>query len=511
MSSTQTSTKRIAINSIVLYIRMIVVMLIALYTSRVVLKALGVDDYGLYNVVGGVVSLFAFLRTSMEQATQRFLNFEMGKGDGNLNNVFCVSLTIHILIALVCLILTETVGLWFLNTYINIPLDREMAANVVYQCVILSLCTTIITVPYSASVISHEQMTFYAIVNIADAVLKLGIAIVALNSGTDTDRLILYGVLMMLVSVLNILMYYVFCRMRYRETQFHFLFDKALFRQVFGFTSWTIVGQAATLGTNQGNNILLNMFHSVTANAAMGVGNQVGSAILSLSGNFQTAFNPQMTKSYAAKDYSYLRFLLVAVSKLSFVLMLVVSLPIIFNIDIVLDTWLDVVPLGAGAFGILWIVQAIINSLSTPLYFCINASGNIKRTQLTSSCVYLSDLIVLFALFKVGLPPITAMWVKVSVVMVVLFVRLYFASKCVPGLSFRVYIKEVILPLALTVVLCVAFSVAAMSIAETSTKKWVATFTIIIISLLTTFFVALHKEEREILTKTVKNILHKNS
>ena len=494
-------------NTIVLYIRMIVVMLIALYTSRVVLKALGVEDYGLYNVVGGVVSLFAFLRTSMEQATQRFLNFEMGKEDGNLNNVFCVSFTIHLLIAFVCLILTETVGLWFLNTYLNIPPGRELAANVVYQCVVLSLCTTIITVPYSASVISHEQMTFYAIVNIADAVLKLGIAVVVLNS--NTDRLILYGVLMMFISAINILMYLVFCRSHYKETNFHILFDKTLFKQIFGFTSWTIVGQAATLGTNQGNNILLNMFHSVTANAAMGVGNQVGSAVLSLSGSFQTAFNPQMTKSYAAKDYQYLRFLLVAVSKLSFILMFVVSLPIILNIDIVLDTWLDVVPLGASAFSILWIVQSIINSLSTPLNFCINASGDIKRTQLTVSCVYLSDLIVLFALFKFGLPPVTAMWVKVSVVTIVLFVRLYFASRCVPGLSFRVYIKRVLLPLMLTVVLCVAFSIAVMSISDTSIKKWIATFSLVVFSLLTTFFVALHKEERNMLIKTVKSFLHK--
>jgi len=502
------STKKIAVNTIVLYLRMIVIMLIALYTSRVVIKALGVDDYGLYNVVGGVVGLFAFLRTSMEQATQRFLNFEMGKEEGDLNSVFCVSLTIHILIALLCLILTETIGLWFLNTYLNIPEGREVAANIVYQCVVLSLCTTIISVPYSASVIAHEQMSFYAMVNIVDAILKLGIAMIVLNS--DTDRLIFYGILMMLVSVMNIIMYFFFCRKRYKETNFHFLFEKSLFKQIFGFTSWTIVGQAAIIGTNQGNNILLNMFHNVTANAAMGVGNQVGSAVLSLSGGFQTAFNPQMTKSYAAKDYSYLRFLLIAVSKLSFVLMFVVSLPIVFNIDIVLSTWLDVVPFGAGAFCILWIVQSIVNSLSTPLNFCINASGNIKHAQLFVSCVYLSDLIVLFALFKFCLPPITAMWVKVSVVVIVLFVRLCFACKCVPGLSFWEYTKGVLLPLALTVAICVAFSFVVMSFADTSIRKWLATISIIAVSLLSTFFIALHKEERGFLVETIKSILHKN-
>ena len=259
MSSNQSNTRRIAKNTVVLYVRMIVVMVIALYTSRIVLKALGVEDFGLYNVIGGVVALFSFLRSSMEQATQRFLNFEMGKPDGDLSKVFRVSLTIHLLFAALALVLGETVGLLIVNKVIDIPEGREFAANVIYQCVLLSLCTTVITVPFSATVIAHEQMTFYAVVNILDACLKLGIALVVLAS--PPDRLILYGLLMMLISVVDILLYIVYCKKRFAEVQIKLLFDKGLFKQMFGFTSWTILRQASAVGCNQGNNILTKVSH----------------------------------------------------------------------------------------------------------------------------------------------------------------------------------------------------------------------------------------------------------
>lgn len=481
---------------------MIVVMVIALYTSRIVLKALGVEDFGLYNVIGGVVALFSFLRSSMEQATQRFLNFEMGKSDGDLSKVFRVSLTIHVLFAAIALLLGETVGLLLVNKVIDIPEGREFAANVVYQCVLFSLCTTVVTVPFSATVIAHEQMAFYAIVNILDACLKLGIAFVVLAS--PPDRLILYGILMMLISVVNILLYIVYCKKRFQEVQIKLLFDKSLFKQMFGFTSWTILRQAATVGSNQGNNILINMFHGVTANAAMGIGTQVGNAVLSLSGSFQTAFNPQITKSYASKDFDYLRFLLFTVSKLSFVLMFIVSLPIIVNMDFLLDVWLEEVPVGAALFGILWIVQSIINSLSTPLNFCINASGKIKYNQIACSLVDLSDLIILFALFEIGLPPITAMAVKIYVVTFELFIRLYFACKRIPGLNLSIYSKRVLLPLIITTVLCVAFTYIMTHIVSGEINTWLKTALIIIVSCICTLLIALDKRERGVLLSFFK-------
>ena len=509
MSSNQANTTRIAKNTVVLYIRMIVVMLIALYTSRIVLKALGVEDFGLYNVIGGVVALFSFLRSSMEQATQRFLNFEMGKPDGDLSKVFRVSLTIHLLFAALALVLGETVGLLLVNKVIEIPEGREFAANVVYQCVLFSLCTTVITVPFSATVIAHEQMTFYAVVNILDACLKLGIAFVVLAS--PPDKLILYGILMMLISVVNILLYIIYCKKKFQEVQVKLLFDKGLFKQIFGFTSWTIMGQAATIGTNQGNNILINMFHGVTANAAMGIGNQVGSAVLSLSGSFQTAFNPQITKSYASKDFDYLRFLLFTVSKLTFILMFIVSLPIIVNMDFVLDVWLEEVPAGAAMFSILWIIQSIINSLSTPLNFCVNASGSIKHNQIAFSLIYLSDLIVLFALFKLGLPAITAMAVKIYVVTAALFIRLHYACKYIPGLKLSLYAKRVLFPLILTTVLCIVFAYAMIHIVGDGISIWIKTAIIIIISCLCTLFVALDVRERGVLLSLIQKVTHKKN
>jgi O-antigen/teichoic acid export membrane protein len=484
-------------------------MVIALYTSRIVLKALGVEDFGLYNVIGGVVALFSFLRSSMEQATQRFLNFEMGKPDGDLSKVFRVSLTIHVLFAALALLLGETVGLLLVNKVIAIPEGRVLAANVVFQCVLFSLCTTVITVPFSATVIAHEQMAFYAVVNILDACLKLGIAFVVLAS--PPDKLILYGILMMLISVVNILLYNVYCKKKFQEVRVKLLFDKSLFKQIFGFTSWTIIGQAATIGTNQGNNILINMFHGVTANAAMGIGNQVGSAVLNLSGSFQTAFTPQITKSYASKDFDYLRFLLFTVSKLTFILMFIVSLPIIINMDFLLGVWLEEVPVGAALFSILWIIQSIINSLSTPLNFCVNASGNIKHNQITCSLVYLSDLIVLFALFRLGLPPITAMAVKIYVVITALFIRLHYACRCIPGLNLSIYLKRVLLPLIFTTVLCVVFTYFMINIVSEGINIWLKTALIIIVSCLCTLFVSLDKRERGVILSMLQKLTHKKN
>lgn len=505
MADKASNTKRILKNTIILYARMIVVMVIALYTSRVVLKALGVEDFGLYNVIGGVVSLFAFLRTSLEQTTQRFLNYEMGSTNGQLSDVFRVNFTIHVVIAVLAFLMTETVGLWFVNNYINIPEGREIAANWVYQSVVISLCMTIITVPFSAAINAHEKMSYYAIVTVIDAFLKLAIAFAILYD--RNDRLILYGILMGLISVVNFALYCVYSKIKYEEISFRLLFDRELIKKVLGFTSWTLVGQAASLGTNQGNNILLNIFHGVTANAAMGVGNQIGSAILGLSGNFQKAFNPQITKSYAEKDFEYMRFLLFAMSKVTFGLMLICSIPIIFNIDLVLDIWLVNVPEGAAWFSILFITQGIINSLSSPLNFCVNASGKIKYNQIFQSLINVSDLIILYILFKIGFPPITAMCVKIYVVLLELSTRLHYASKYMPTLSVTSYIKEVMLPLIATVLFTISLMYLFNLFSGNTIIRIISTVILMLCTLLFYCFLAINKQERN----SVLNALKKKS
>lgn len=508
MANHSHNNKRIAKNTVVLYIRMLVVMGVTLFTSRIVLQALGVEDFGLYNVVGGVVGLFAFLRTSMEKCTQRFLNVEMAKPDGRINDTFCVSVTIHILIMLLILLLAETIGLWFLNAKINIPEGREIAANWIYQSSVLSLCLTLLSVPYSATIIAHEKMGFFAVVSIADAFLKLGFAYLILVS--SFDHLIFYGYLMASVSLINFILYMSYCRIKFAETKFRFLFDKDLFKNMFGFVSWTLLGQMAILGTNQGNSILVNMFHSVTANAAMSVGAQVNSAVTSLSSSFQTAFTPQITKSYASNDYEYLKFLVFTTSKISFFLLTMVSIPLAFNIDFVLSVWLKTVPAYSGIFCILTLCNGILNALSAPLNFTVMATGKIKWFQIVTSIVYLSDLVIVYALFSMGFPPATALVVKVSIMVLVLFVRLHYAHVNVPCIDLISYTKSIILPLTLSTALSICTAYLIMEWADSVLAQILATCGIIVSTFLFMFFIGLSARERQSLNNTIRKVLKRN-
>lgn len=499
----KSNNKRIAKNTIILYIRSFLVMLIGLYTSRIILKALGIEDYGLYNVVGGVVSLFSFLRTSMTKSTQRFLNVEMVKENGCLSDTFRVSLTLHIIIALFALIITETFGLWFLNTHIQIPEGREWAANMVYQSTVVSLIITIITVPYSASIIAHEKMGFFALISIVDAVLKLGIAFLIL---IDTfDKLVFYAYLLMAVNVINLIMYMYYCKTKLGNKT-GILFDSSRIKEMLGYTTWTVVGQTAIVGTNQGNNILVNMFHSVTANAAMGIASQMNNAIVSLTANFQTAFNPQITKSYAQKDYEYLKFLIFSTSKISYLLLTFVSIPIVFNIDTILGVWLTVVPEYAGVFCILVLCNSILNAVSAPLNFTVLSSKNIKWFQICTSIVYFSDLVILYILFSLGFPAVTALCVKVSIMVVIWWVRLYYCSKEVNIITFSSYIKDVVLPLFASTVLSVSAGLCIFSLINGFVQQLIGTLILSFVSIVLAYFIGLNKPERNTVSKLLKKI-----
>lgn len=478
-------------------------MLITLYTSRIVLKALGVDDFGLYGVIGGVVGLFAFLKTSLGKATQRFLNVEMVAEGGDLKTVFRTSITIHICIALVLFVLAETIGLWFLNAKINIPEGREIAANIIYQTTIVSLCVAMVEIPFSADIIAHENMTFFAIVSVLDAVLKLVIAFIIVNNGGD--RLVIYGLLMMSISLINLVLYYVYCKKRFFEISLKLCFDKRRFKNIFSFVGWTLLGQMAVVGCNQGNGILVNMFHSVTANAAMNVGNQVSQAISNLSANFQTAFNPQITKSYAESDFKYLSFLVYTTSKISYCLLFVVSLPIAFNINFLLNIWLDTVPGLSNIFCILFMANAIINALSAPLNFSVMASGRIKWFQIVTAIVYMLDLVILYFLFKMGLPPDTAMWVKVGIMVVILFVRLYYAHKEIECINFMSYLLQVIVPLSIMSLGSIAIAFVLHPFFRNLGLRIVLTAVIVLVNVMLIWFVALNKNQR----RSLINIIYK--
>lgn len=508
MSSTKGNTKRIAKNTIALYIRSIIVLLITLYTARVVLKALGVEDYGIYNVVGGVVTLISFLRTSLSQSTRRFLNVEMVKSNGNLKKIFQASLTIHIVIAIFAFIVAESLGLWFVNTCLNIPLGREFSANMVYQSALLSLLFMIISAPYSASIIAHEKMTFFAVVSIIDAFLKLGIAI--LISYSEWDRLIIYAFLMLGVQVLNFIMYMYYCSVNFDESRFGVYFDKNLMKKMLGYTSWNVLGQGSSLIGNHGNSILMNIFHTVTANAALGISNQVQSAVNTLIINFQTAFNPQITKSYASEDFKYLNYLVCLMSKISFYVMLIVALPIIFNIEYILQLWLGNVPKYTETFCILCLCDSFIYTLSMPLNNTILSSQNIKWYQIMISIIYLSEVVVLYVFFVLGYPAVTALYINLFAMIVSLFVKLHFAHLKVPTIKKTKHINNVFAPLILSSIIPIFIGLFIFQYVSGIVSRLFFSLVIMLISIILAYYVGLNYKERDSIRLLLKKRININ-
>ena len=498
-------TKRIAKNAVLLYVRMVVTLVITLFTSRIVLKALGFDDFGLYNVIGGVVTLFAFLRSSMSSSTQRFLAYEMGSGTpDSLRRVFSVCLTTHILLALVLFVLAETIGLWFLWHHINIPAGREEAANWIYQFAVMSLCMNMVSLPYDADIVSNERMGYFAFLSILDAVLKLVIAYVVLY--TQGDHLILYGALMMGISALNLFLNWIYCRLKFAETRFSFYWNKEMFLRIFSFSGWTIYGQLAVVGSNQGTNILVNIFHSVAANAAMGVGHQVNSALTGLVSNFQTAFKPQITKSYASGDYEYLTSLTNYASKISFFLLFIVSLPIMLNIDWVLQLWLERVPAHAGELCIVFIIASLCNAVSAPLWMNIFATGKVRNYQLGLSAAYIAELIAVYVLFRMGCPLVVGVSMKAVLNFVVIFIRLYYTHTTQPQFSLAGYARQVVLPVFCAAALTVLASVPVIMMVTDDVTRLLTTPAVVLVSLAAAYFIGLTGKER----KSLKNLINKH-
>lgn len=503
-------THQIAKNTVILYVRMICTMLITLYSSRVVLQALGVEDFGLFNVVGGVVALLSFLRTSLTSSTQRFISFELGRNDSvQLKRVFNMSLITHMLISLIIVILSETVGLWFLNTHINIPVGREVAANWIFQFSIISLCVSTITVPYNADVISHEKMSFYALVSILEAIVKLLLAYLLFLS--QYDRLIVYGGLMMLVNFIDLCLYYFYCRKNFVETKFMWFVDKQLFTKIFSFSGWTIVGQLAVVGANQGTTILINMFHSIVANAAMGIAQQVNNAISGLTANFQTAFQPQLTKSYAAKDYDYMNNLISKTSKISYFLLFLASLPIVINIDWILSVWLgDNVPLYTNQFCVLYLLASLFNALSAPLWISVYATGRIKNYQIAVSAIFFSDIIIVYLIFHFyDTSPVVAMLVKAVINMIIVFVRIVFSSMEVPGFSAKNYLKKTISPILVVSGISIGMVLIIYFLQMGTYAKLIISIPIFLISCLLSFKIGLTNLEQMYVIEYIKNILRK--
>ena len=384
MTSTLSNNKRIAKNTMFLYIRMGVSMLVGLYTSRVVLQALGVEDYGIYNVVGSFIVAFTFISGPLGTATQRFLNFELGKGEcGRLNKVLNLSLYIYIILAAILFVVIEIVGVWFLNCKMQIPAERLNAATFAFHMSVLTLLLSLVKTPFEALIIAYEKMSFYAYASIADVVLKLLNALILVCFSFDKLKVYSINLLIIAFVVNGLIVFYCVCNFKNVKIQSpRDNRDPCLFKELMSFSGWSLFGSVANMTANQGLNLLLNIFFGVVVNAAMGVATQVSAAINQFVSNFQVAFKPQLIKYYASGELDALRKLIMSASKYSYLLLFALVCPVVFNIDIILYLWLKNPPQYAAGFCVMMLIYALLESLSAPMWMTVQATGNIKKYQI---------------------------------------------------------------------------------------------------------------------------------
>ena len=440
------NTKRIAKNTLVLYVRMLFSMLVSLYTSRVILNTLGVEDYGIQNVVGGVVGMFSLISNSLCASTGRFLTFELGRGDMNrLKLVFSTSLVIHVALAVIIFVATETLGLWFLNTQVVLPANRLVAANWVFQTSVLSFMLGLFSVPFNASIVSHERMSAFAYFGIFDVLARLLIILFVAYAPWQFDKLIVYALLLLTLSVTMQGIYLSYCRRHFEECRLRFLFDRSYWKEMSGFAIWNFIGCTAGLLKDQGVNLLLNLYAGgPVINAARGVALSVNNAVGGFAGNFMTALNPQITKSYAADDRDYMLSIVERGSRFSFYILLILALPILFETDFVLTLWLKHYPAHSVSFVRLVLLLTMSDILSNTLITLQSATGKIRNYQIVVGGMLLMNFPLSWICLKLGYAPEYVYYVGLGVSFACMMLRLWFLRR-MAGLSMRRFLRNVYL------------------------------------------------------------------
>lgn len=440
---TQTeNNKRLAKNTLLLYGRMLLTVGISFYSTRLILANLGIDNYGIYNVIGGFVSMFYMVTSTMTQAVSRFLTFELGTGnEKKLQQTFSTSINILLLLSLVIVLLAETVGLWFVNYKLNISPNRMNAANWIYQFSVLSFVCEMISVPYSASVISHEKMGAFALVTILKVLLTLGIALIL--SVSPIDKLVFYGILVLLVSISIQLMYWIYCRKHFHECKYSLHIDKNIFKSMFGFAGWNFLTTCASMLSSQGVSILLNMHFGTAINAARGIASQVNGTVGAFSKNFTTALNPQITKSYAAKEIEYTKVLVCKGAKFSYLLLYFIALPCILEIHFLLSQWLKEVPPYAGVFVQLSLIYSLVEVLLGSSETLNRASGKIRNFQILVSITQLLILVFSYLTISITKNPIWTVAIT-NIFYLLIFIPRVIINKPFINITFTYYFKKVL-------------------------------------------------------------------
>lgn len=507
MNKTDSSNRKIAKNTVFLYTRMLLLLAISLYTSRVVLQTLGVDNYGTYNVVCGTVVLFSFVSMALATGTQRHISFELGKKGGNVPKIFSACIHVHTFIAVLVFILSETAGLWFLNTQMNFPEGSMTAVNIIYQLSILSCCIGIIQTPYTSALIAYERMSFYAYYGIVEATLKL-LVVYALITYSG-DKLILYGSLQFAVVLIMLLSITTYCHKTIPGVKYVSINDKSIYKYLLSFSGWTLFGSIAVLLETQGLNMLINIFYGVTINAAVGVSNQIKSYLNQFVAGFQQALNPQLVMSQSSGDSERQQDLIYKSSKFSFFIFYCLSLPVIVNLDSLLQIWLGKVPPFTREIAILVTAAQIIDCVSSPLYTTIFAVGNIKVYQLMVALFRTCSILVGLAICHIGMAPYMIYIVPCFVALALLIYRMVYVNRNT-GLSLRGYCEGVILPilsvLLITLIPCITYRSLVPSHSQFFVI-FIETVAVGLFNLAVIYLCGLTPSERKMMTSLITNKL----
>lgn len=509
MSQSSENNKRIAKNTLLLYFRMLFMMAVNLYTSRVVLNTLGIVDYGINNVVGGVIAMLGFLTGSLGAASSRYITYDLGKGDMDvMKKTFGNILSIHFILAGIVLVVGETLGLWFMSTQLQIPSERMTAAMWVYQFSIFSSILAVISVPYNATIIAHEKMSAFAYISIVDAVLKL--LIVYLLVIIPYDKLIIYAILFFCIQAFDRIVYGIYCSRYFEETHTRPSYDGKLFKEIFAFAGWTMNGNLAYIGYTQGLNILLNMFFGPAVNAARGIAVQVQSVCQQFCTNFQMALNPQLTKSYAQGDIEDMHRLLVKSSKFSFYILFFIVLPLMLEAGFVLKIWLGIVPEHTVTFLRLILVVGLLYTLSNPIIVSVHATGKLKRFQIIEGSMLLSIVPIAYIMLKFfGIQPEYVFVVHIIVELFTQYARLRIV---LPMISMQLsdYVKSVINPILKVLVLSPIIPLVVYNVMQQSVLKFfIICFICVICMSVVIYFIGCTNHERQFMRNKIQTIILK--
>lgn len=486
---------------------MILTILVNLYAVRVIWDVLGIEDYGIYNIVGGIVTMFVFINNAMVASSQRFISFELGKGELNrLKRIFSISLTVHMMLAIGILILAESIGLWFLNEKLNIPTNRIYAANWVYQCSVIAFLINVISVPYNAVIVAHEHMKQYGYFGILEAILKL--LIIFLLVCIPFDKLITYSILVACVALIMRIIYGIYCRKQFLECHYKFFNDHHLIKDMFSFAGWSFIGNLGFSVRDQGLNIVINLFFNVAVNAAKGIANQIGNVVNGFAGSFQMALNPRITKLYASGDKESMLQLVYRGCKFSAILMMFIVIPLYFASDEVLKLWLGKVAPYTTGFMQLILIMILIDSMVSPITTALQATGRIKWFQITVSIIMIANIPLAWFWLKLDSNPYIVVYVSIITSAIALLARLILLHREI-SFNYISYLIKVIIPII--IIFGISFF-ASSGLYHIFPQSILGLIGYVVCSLaviaISTFICGLDSTERVYINKIIKHYFH---